>query len=108
MVKSHKEYGYHFYVLTPFPHNSMGRSSFKLGAEIEIKTDMSLGMMHLPPSRHRRYPYWKCKRVSTAELIYVDEDDKVFQEIIKKMSQYLRKEPTEESILTLAFSSWWI
>ena len=79
----------------------MGRASFKLGAEIEVKTDLSLGMMRLPPSRHRKYPYWNYKRVSTAEHIYVDEDDKVFQEIIKKMSPYLRKEPTEESILTL-------
>ncbi|MGC2571971.1 MAG: hypothetical protein WA364_10715, partial [Candidatus Nitrosopolaris sp.] len=52
-------------------------------------------------SKHRKYPYWNYKRVSTAEKIYVDEDDKVFQEIIKKMSPYLRKEPTEESILTL-------
>ncbi|MGA9155008.1 MAG: hypothetical protein WBZ36_30865, partial [Candidatus Nitrosopolaris sp.] len=101
VVKSHKEYGYHFYILTPVFHEAMGRASFKLGAEIEVKTDLSLGMMHLPPSRHRKYPYWNYKRVSTADQIYVDEDDKVFQEIIKKMSPYLRKEPTEESILTL-------
>jgi hypothetical protein len=101
VVESHKEYGHHFYILTPVLHEAMGRSSFKLGAEIEIKTDLSLGMMHLPPSRHRRYPYWNYKRVSTAEQVYVDEDDKVFQEIIKRMSTYLRKEPTEENILTL-------
>jgi hypothetical protein len=106
VVKSHKEYGYHFYILTPVPHEAMGRACFKLGAEIEIKTDLSLGMMHLPPSRHRRYPYWNYKRFGTAEQIYVDEDDKVFQEIIKRMSPYLRKEPTEESLLTLdAFPS---
>lgn len=79
VVKSHKEYGYHFYILTPIFHEAMGRASFKLGAEIEIKTDLSLGMMH------RKHPYWKYERVSTAEQIYVDEDDKVFQEIIKKM-----------------------
>jgi hypothetical protein len=101
VVKSHKEYGYHFYILTPIFHEAMGRASFKLGAEIEIKTDLSLGMMHLPPSRHRKYPYWNYERVSTAEQIYVDEDDKAFQEIIRKMSPYLRKEPTEENILTL-------
>jgi hypothetical protein len=101
VVKSHKEYGYHFYILTHIFHEAMGRTSFKLGAEIEIKTDLSLGMMHLPPSRHRRYPYWKYERVSTAEQIYVDEDDKVFQEIVKRMSPYLRKEPTEENVLTL-------
>jgi hypothetical protein len=101
VVKTHKEYGYHFYILSPVFHEAMGRSSFKPGAEIEIKTDLSLGLMHLPPSRHRRYPYWNYKRVSTAEHIYVDEDDKVFQEIIKRMSPYLRKEPTEENILTL-------
>jgi hypothetical protein len=101
VVESHKEYGYHFYILTPIFHEPMGRASFKLGAEIEIKTDLSLGMMHLPPSRHRKYPYWNYERVSTAEQIYVDEDDKVFQEIIRKTSPYLRKEPTEENILTL-------
>ena len=106
VVKSHKEYGYHFYILTPVFHEAMGRASFKLGAEIEIKTDLSLGTMHLPPSRHRKYPYWNYKRVSTSEQIYVDQDDKVFQEIIRRMSPYLRKEPTEENVLTLdAFSS---
>ena len=67
VVKSHKEYGYHFYILTPIFHEAMGRANFKLGAEIEIKTDLSLGMMHLPPSRHRKYPYWNYERVSTAE-----------------------------------------
>lgn len=56
--------------------------------------------MHLPPSRHQ-YPYWNYKRDSTAERIHVDEDDKVFQEMIKRMSPYLRKEPTEENVLTL-------
>ena len=106
VVKTHKEYGYHFYILTPHPHEAMGRANFKLGAEIEIKTDLSLGTMHLPPSRHRKYPNWNYKRVSTAEQIYVDEDDKVFQEIIKRMSPHLRKEPTEENLLTLdAFHS---
>lgn len=48
VVKTHKEFGYHFYVLTPVFHESMGRTNFKLGAEIEVKTDLSLGTMHLP------------------------------------------------------------
>lgn len=39
VVKSHKEYARHFYILTPVYHDSMGRVCFKLGAEIEIKTD---------------------------------------------------------------------
>jgi hypothetical protein len=79
----------------------MGRASFKLDAEIEIKTDMSLGTMHLPPSRHRKYPYWNYERVSIAERIYIDEDDTVFQRILSAMSGYLRKEPTEDNVLTL-------
>ena len=78
MVKSHKEYGYHFYTLTPVFHEAMGRASFKLDAEIEIKTDLSLGTMHFSLSRHRKYPYWNYKRVNAVEQIYVDEDDKVF------------------------------
>ncbi|HEY7080148.1 MAG TPA: hypothetical protein VH500_10630 [Nitrososphaeraceae archaeon] len=101
VVKSHKECGYHFYILTPVFHQAMGRASFKLGAEIEIKTDLSLGTMHLPTSRHRKYPYWNYTRVSTAEQIYIDEDDTIFQKIIYAMSDYLRKEPTEDNILTL-------
>jgi hypothetical protein len=79
----------------------MGRASFNLGAEIEIKTDLSLGTMHLPTSRHRKYPYWNYRRVSLAEQIYIDEDDTIFQKIINAMSDYLRKEPTEDNILTL-------
>jgi hypothetical protein len=39
--------------------------------------------------------------VGTAESIYIDEEDTVYQEIIRAMSGYLRKEPTEENILTL-------
>ena len=101
VVKSHKEYGYHFYILTPVFHEAMGRASFRLDAEIEIKTDMSLGTIHLPPSRHRKYPYWNYKRVSIVEQIYIDEDDNVFQQIITAMSDHLRKEPTEDNILTL-------
>lgn len=57
--------------------------------------------MHLPPSRHRKYPYWNYQRVSTVEQIYVDEEDSVFQKIINTMSAYLRKEPLEDTILAL-------
>jgi hypothetical protein len=101
VVKTHKEYGYHFYILSPIFHEPLGPANFKLGAEIEVKTDMSLGTMHLPPSRHRSYPYWNYTRVSIAEKIYVDEEDAVFQKIIKGMTGFLRKEPTEENTLPL-------
>lgn len=57
--------------------------------------------MHLPNSRHRKYPYWNYWRVSTAERIYVDEEDTVFQKIMNAMSDYIRKEPTEDNALTL-------
>ncbi len=57
--------------------------------------------MHLPTSRHRKYPYWNYKRVSIAEQIYVDEDDEIFQKIMDAMSEHIRKEPTEDNILTL-------
>jgi hypothetical protein len=83
VVKSHRDYGYHFYILSPMFHESLGRGNFKLGTEIEVKTDMSLGIMDLPPSTHRRHPYWNYTRVSTAENIYVDEEDAVFQKVIK-------------------------
>lgn len=51
VAKSHKEYGYHFYILTPVFHEAMGRASFKQDAEIEIKTDLSLGTIHLHLNR---------------------------------------------------------
>src|SRR5437870_346517 len=101
VVKSHKEYGYHFYILSSVLHEPLGHSNFKLGAEMEVKTDMSLGTMHLPPSRHRSYPYWHYTRVSIAENIYVDEDDTLYQQILKAMSPYLRKEPIEDNFLKL-------
>src|SRR5437899_9653865 len=62
---------------------------------------MSLGTMHLPPSRHRSYSYWHYTRVSIAENIYVDEDDTLYQQILKAMSPYLRKEPIEDNFLKL-------
>jgi hypothetical protein len=101
VVKSHKEYGYHFYILTPVLHEPLGQINFVKGAEIEVKTDMSLGTMHLPPSRHRSYPYWNYAQIGTTKSIYIDEEDTVYQEIIQAMSGYLRKKPTEENILTL-------
>ena len=101
VVKSHKEHGYHFYILTPILHEPLGYNNFVKGAEIEVKTDMSLGTMHLPPSRHRSYPYWNYAQIGTAKSIYIDEDDTVYQEIIRAMSAYLRKEPIEERIITL-------
>jgi hypothetical protein len=52
--------------------------------------------MHILPIPHRKHPYWNYKRVSTAEKICIDEDDTVFQRIIKEMSEYIRKEPIEE------------
>ena len=75
VVKSHKEYGYHFYILTPVLHEPLGQSNFVKGAEIEVKTDMSLGTIHLPPSRHRSYPYWNYTQIGTTKSIYIDEED---------------------------------
>jgi hypothetical protein len=56
VVKSHKDYGYHFYILSPVLHETLGAGNFKLGTEIEVKTDLSRGCMHFQPSRHWRYP----------------------------------------------------
>jgi hypothetical protein len=88
VVKSHRDYGYHFYILSPILHEPLGPRNFKLGTEIEVKTDLSLGGMHLPPSRHRRHPYWNYTRVSTAEKVYVDEEDAVFPKIIKGIYKF--------------------
>jgi hypothetical protein len=93
VVKSHKDYGYHFYILSPMLHEPLGLGNFKLGTEIEVKTDMSLGSMHLPPSRHRRHSYWNYTRVSTAENIYIDEEDAIFPKIMKGLyTFYLLKD----------------
>jgi hypothetical protein len=83
VVKSYKDYGYHFYILSPTLHEPFYIG--KLGTEIEVKTDRSLGSMHLPPSSHRRHPYWNYKRVSTVEKIYIDEEDSIFQKVIERL-----------------------
>jgi P4 family phage/plasmid primase-like protien len=51
--KTKKKYGRHIFWLSSEQHKSIGTIDCKPGSEFEIKTDNSLGLMTLPPSRHR-------------------------------------------------------
>jgi uncharacterized protein DUF5906/D5-like protein/bifunctional DNA primase/polymerase-like protein len=51
--KTKKKYGRHIFWLSSEQHKSIGTRECKPGAEFEIKTDNSLALITLPPSRHR-------------------------------------------------------
>jgi len=50
---SKKRYGRHIFWFSNIQHKPIRTSNCKPGYEFEIKTDNSLGLMSLPPSRHR-------------------------------------------------------
>lgn len=56
VTKTRKKWGRHIFWLSYKPHPSVGTKDCKLGYEFEIKTDNSLGLGTLPPSRHRDDP----------------------------------------------------
>jgi hypothetical protein len=51
--KTKKRYGRHVFWLSSKQHKAIGTRECKPGNEFEIKTDNSLGLMTLPPSKHR-------------------------------------------------------
>jgi len=51
--KTKKKYGRHIFWLSHEQHTPIGTRHCKHGFEFEIKTDNSLGLITLPPSRHR-------------------------------------------------------
>jgi P4 family phage/plasmid primase-like protien len=51
--KTKKKYGRHIFWLSREQYNPVGTRHCKHGSEFEIKTDNSLGLITLPPSRHR-------------------------------------------------------
>jgi P4 family phage/plasmid primase-like protien len=51
--KTKKKYGRHIFWLSSEQHKSIGTRDCKPGTEFEIKTDNSLALITLPPSRHR-------------------------------------------------------
>ena len=51
--KTKKKFGRHIFWLSHEQHKPIGTRHCKHGSEFEIKTDNSLGLITLPPSRHR-------------------------------------------------------
>jgi P4 family phage/plasmid primase-like protien len=51
--RTKKKYGRHIFWLSSEQHKAVGTNRCKPGTEFEIKTDNSLALITLPPSRHR-------------------------------------------------------
>jgi Bifunctional DNA primase/polymerase, N-terminal len=51
--KTKKKYGRHIFWLSSEQHKAIGTNRCRPGTEFEIKTDNSLALITLPPSRHR-------------------------------------------------------
>jgi DNA polymerase, archaea type len=73
VTKTKKDCGYHVFWLSHRQHPPVGTIKCKAGYEFEIKTDNSLGLCTLPPSRHRDDPNFIYRCVGKEDKIVVDD-----------------------------------
>jgi putative DNA primase/helicase len=85
--KTRKKYGRHIFWLSHEQHKSIGTRHCKLGSEFEIKTDNSLGLITLPPSRHRDDSNVRYHSIGQNKIKIID---KMFNELLKILGYCLR------------------
>jgi DNA polymerase elongation subunit (family B) len=73
VTKTKKDCGYHIYWLSRKQNTPIGTSKCRSGYEFEIKSDNSLGLCALPPSRHRDDPNFRYQCVGQENQIVIDD-----------------------------------
>src|SRR5215208_7019414 len=73
VTKTKKDCGYHVYWLSHKQNPPINTSRCRPGYEFEIKTDNSLGLCTLPPSRHRDAPNFIYHCVGKEDKIVIDD-----------------------------------
>ena len=73
VTKSKKDSGYHIYWLSHRQNPPIGITKCRSGYEFEIKTDNSLGLCTLPPSRHRDDSNFRYHCIGKEDKIVIDD-----------------------------------
>lgn len=84
VTKTKKGCGYHLYWLSHKQNPAISISKCKTGYEFEIKTDNSLGLFNLPPSRHRDDPDFRYQSIGQKDKIVTD--DTLYDKIVNLLS----------------------
>ena len=85
--KTRKKYGRHIFWLSHEQHKPIGTRHCKHGTEFEIKTDISLGLITLPPSRHRDDSNVKYHLIGQNKIKVLD---KMYDQLLKILADCLR------------------
>ena len=97
VTKTKKDVGYHVYWLGRKQNPPIGTSKCRPGYEFEIKSDNSLGLCALPPSKHRDDPNFMYQCVGQENQIVIDDGlyDKLMSLLAKDC--LIQSNPTNES-----------
>lgn len=73
VTKTRKDCWYHVFWLSHSQHHPIGSVKCRSGYEFEIKSDNSLGLCSLPPSRHKDDPDFKYQCIGREDRIIIDD-----------------------------------
>lgn len=85
--KTKKKYGRHIFWLSYEQNKPIGTRHCKHGTEFEIKTDNSLGLITLPPSRHRDDSNVRYHSIGQNKIKIID---KMYDKLLKILEDCLR------------------
>lgn len=85
--RTKKKYGRHIFWLSHEQYKPIGTRHCKHGTEFEIKTDNSLGLITLPPSRHRDDPTIRYHTIGQDSIKIID---KMYDKLLAVLDDCLR------------------
>ena len=86
--KTKKKYGRHIFWYSSEQHKHIGTKDCRQGSEFEIKTDNSLGMITLPPSRHRDDPQTRYQSIGQNKIHLIKG---MYNELLKTLNVCIKK-----------------
>lgn len=86
--KTKKKYGRHIFWLSYEQNKPIGTRDCKQGCEFEIKTDNILGLITLPPSRHRDDPQITYQSIGQNKIHLIEG---MYDELLKTLDDCIKK-----------------
>lgn len=86
--KTKKKYGRHVFWFSYKQHKPIGTRDCKHGTEFEIETDNSLGLITLPPSRHRDDPQTTYQRIGQNKIQIIE---RMYDELLKTLDDCIKQ-----------------
>jgi P4 family phage/plasmid primase-like protien len=95
--KTKKKYGRHIFWFSSEQHKHIGTIDCKQGCEFEIKTDNSLGLITLPPSRHRDDPQTRYQSIGQNKIQLIEP---MYDKLLEILDDCLKKiKPTSNPVI---------